>query len=119
MGSSRMSTPGSVGGIHLVPPSQPAHAASWPASTGRSAVNRPPSHHSQPSPTGRTGSRLATATTGGDDGRVRASENAGFMATSGRGGAAGQGPGGPAAALRLPLEDLDDLLDGAVLGLRQ
>src|SRR5262245_40343096 len=119
MGSSRMSTPGSVGGIPLVPPSQPTHAPSWLAITGRSAVTSPPGDSSQPPPPWRTGSRLATATTGGADGPVRASETAELMATSGRGGAARHRPGGPAASLRLVLEDLDDLLDGAVLGLRQ
>src|SRR5215475_801883 len=131
MGSSRMSAPGSAGGIPLVPPSQPTHAPSWPAITGRSAATSPPGDSSQPSPPGRTGSRLATATTGGpgDSGtdpagrvparRARASENAGSMATSGRRGATRERPGVPVAALRLPLEDLDDLLDGAVLGLRQ
>ena len=60
-----MSTPGSVGGIPFVPPSQPTHAPSWLAITGRSAVTSPPGDSSQPSPPGRTGSRLATATTGG------------------------------------------------------
>src|SRR5215468_1604171 len=130
MGRSRTPTPGSAGGMPLVPPSQPTHAPSWLAITGRSAVTSPPGDSSQPSSPWRTGSRLATATTGGagrpgtgpagrsSAGPVRASENAGYMATSGGGGAALQRPGSAPAAFRLPLEELDELRDGVVLGLR-
>src|SRR5262249_60448515 len=54
---------GSVAGIPLVPPSQPTHAPTCAAMTGRSAVTRPPGESSQPSSPRRTGSRLAMATT--------------------------------------------------------
>src|SRR5215831_7091912 len=116
MGSSRMSTPGSVGGSPFEPPSQPTHAPSWLVITGRSAVTSPPGDSSQPPSPWRTGSRLATATTGGPG---PPPVTAGTMATSGCGSAARHRSRGPVAALRLPLEDLDDLLDGVVLGLRQ
>src|SRR3954451_2421292 len=55
---------GRVGGIPLVPPSQPTQAPVWVAITGRSAVTSPPGDSSQPSSPMCTGSRLATATTG-------------------------------------------------------
>src|SRR5215813_6462406 len=123
MGSSRTPTPGSAGGIPLVPPSQPTHVPSWLAITGRSAVTSPPGDSSQPSSPCRTGSRLATATTGGrgEPGvdpagpspprPARAPVTTGIRAASGRGGAARQRPRSPLAALRLLLEDLHDLLD--------
>src|SRR5215472_12169783 len=119
MGSSRMSTPGSVGGIPFVPPSQPTHAPSWLAITGRSAVTSPPGDSSQPPSPWRTGSRLATATTGGPGGPGPPPVTAGTMAISGCGGAARHRSRGSVTALCLPFEDLDDLLDGVVLRLRQ
>ena len=51
-----------VGGMPLVPPSQPTQAPECAAMTGRSAVTSPPGDNSQPSSPIRTGSRLATVT---------------------------------------------------------